>query len=239
MQDTQEIQRNTSSAKPQSAKEESIEKIVNFALSEHENDLDIGNSCPYETYHTPLWTFTRAVRSFYGEDVDPHEIFFKVESIIFRKGGWDILNTGLAAADIYFEFVCNWARVRYKIGETPLGNALEKAQAHPLRPERASRYRAFLARYSSFVSLAGWLQVTMGDHSILLPCEKIGDLLGEDKKTISRLRQIALEDEYLREIRKHSFARRRATEFRFNVSRFAVLHEMAQVETAENFAHVS
>jgi len=239
MQDTQEIQRNTSSAKPQSETAESVEKIVSFALSEHENDLDIGNSCPYDTYHTPLWTFTRAVRSFYGEDVDPHEIFFKVESVIFRKGGWDILNTGLEPADIYFEFVCNWARVRYKIGETPLGNALEKAQAHPLQPERASRYRAFLARYSRFVSLAGWLQVAMGDRSILLPCEKIGELLGENKKTVSRLRQIAVQDGYLVEVRKHSFAGRRATEFRFDVSRFADLLEMAQAETADSFALVS
>lgn len=74
------------------------------------------------------------------------------------RGGWEILDVWLDVEEIYFEFVCNWDAVRYKIGETPLGNALEKAEAHPLRPRRSTRYPEFLARYSRFVSVAGWLR---------------------------------------------------------------------------------
>jgi hypothetical protein len=223
----QEIQRNTSSALTSSAHR--IREVVSFAVEEHNNDFSIGNYYPDGIYRTQLWTFTRAIRSHYPEAAAPHEVFFdQIQPEIARRGGWGILGTILDLEEIYLEFVCNWDAVRYRIGETPLENALAKAEAHPLQPRRASKYPEFLARYSKFVSIAGWLQVTMGDRSVFLPVGKLSQILGVQPMTITRYRQTAEADRYLRVVKEHAYSKGLATEFRFDVSRFEILRGKAQ-----------
>jgi len=235
MQDTEENQRDISTSQPATDFSSTTEEVVSFAISEHNDYRNTNSTAPETTYHTPLWAFTRAVRSLYEQGADPHDAFFEIERAILRRGGWEILETELEPDDIYFEFVCNWARVRYRIGETPLGNALQMAQAHPLMPKRCEEYPDLLKRYAEFVSLAGWLQVAMGNSSILLPCQKVGDALAVSAMSVSRYRQIAAADGYLAMVRQHSLAGHRATEFRFDVSRFPCLRDMAQDGTDTAF----
>ena len=228
----QEIQRETSSP---SEAPMTISEVVDFAIAEHDEDCLRGNSDPHEGSHTQVWAFTRAVRSCYSAEADPAEVFFDIQREIKRRGGWEILDTYLNDDDIYFEFVCNWDAVRYRIGQTPLGNAVAQALAHPLAPKRASRHLEFLAGYSLFVSTAGWLQVAMGNRPILLPVEKLGAILGRAPMTITRYRQTAIRDGYLKIVQEHAHGQGRATEFFFDVTRFKVLEGKAQSGTEESF----
>lgn len=233
----QEIHRDTSGAAMPATP--TIERIVDFAIAAHEEDSLRGNWNPYDGYRTALWTFTRAMRSCYTERAEAEAVFFRVQEEIERRGGWDVLDTDLTAEDIYFEFISNWDRVRYKIGETPLGNALGKAKAFPLVPARASRHREFLASYSRFISIAGWLQVTMGDRSILLPVGKLSETLGVAPMTITRYRQTAEADGLLSIVKQHTYSKGEATEFRFNVAAFPILLDHAQRGTEGSFGEAA
>jgi hypothetical protein len=75
----------------------------------------------------------------------------------------------------------------------------------------------------------------MGDRSILLPVEKVAEVLGVSAMSISRYRQLAIRDGYLRTVHKYSRGKQLATESRFDVSRFKVLQEKAQSGTETSF----
>jgi len=213
-----------------------IRRTIDLAIREHGEDYFRENGCPGEIYHTQLWTFTRLLKSHLDEEIDPGWVFWNlVHPEMERRGGWSILNTGLDLEEIYFEFVCNWDAVRFRIGETPLSNAIAKANAYPLEPRRASKRPGFLARYARFVSIAGWLQVAMGDRPILLPVDKLGEILGVRPMTVTRYRQTAVADNLLRTVKEHCYRSGRATEFRFAVSRFSVLRGKAQKGTQKSF----
>jgi len=230
----QEIQREISSANQ--SRTLTYTGIIEYALEEHHMDHLRDNGDPREGYRTQLWTFTRCVKSFFASTANPDAVFFDVVvPEIDSRGGWEILDTWLDPEEIYFEFVCNWDRVRYDIGETPLSNAVLKAEKNPLEPRRCTGRADFLARYAKFVSIAGWLQVTMGNRSILLPVDRLGELMSVKPMTITRYRQAAVSDGYLRVIKEHCYTRKTATEFRFDVSRFSALQGKAQEGSSEAF----
>ena len=190
----------------------SISDVIDDALEEHTMDGGRGSGNPFFRFHTQLWTFTRVVKSHFAESADADVVFWDlVVPEIERRGGWEILDTWLDAEEIYFEFVCNWDAVRYRIGQSPLSNAEMMAEDHPLEPRRASKRPGFLKRYARFVSIAGWLQVSMGNRPILLPVEKLGGLLGVRPMTITRYRQTALQDGYLKVVSEHVYSKGRAT----------------------------
>jgi hypothetical protein len=225
----QEIQRYTASVA--CAVAPPIDEILDFALAAHEADTIKGDCSSSLAYRTPLWSFSRAARSAFAEGATPDDAFFALDAAIARRGGWDILGTDMAAEDIYFEFVSNWDAVRYRVGETPLENAVVKADAFPLTPQRATGRRAFLVGYGRFVSIAGWLQVTMGNRSILLPVDMLARILHVVPMTISRYRKAAVKDGLLRVVCAHVYSKGQATEFRFNVAAFPVLLEHAEKGT--------
>jgi hypothetical protein len=80
-------------------------------------------------------------------------------------------------------------------------------------------------------SIAGWLQVVIGDRNILLPVADLAEILGVQKMTVSRYRKWAIADGLLKEVAPaahHPKARKgKATEFRFNVERVPMLKERA------------
>jgi hypothetical protein len=126
-----------------------------------------------------------------------------------------------------------WQAMRYHLGENPLPAGWNKAKqcTFALKPEiGTNRPRA----YPLFVSLAGWLQVTMGDRNVLLPVQEVGKLMKVDKSLVSRYVRWAIEDGYLKRVASHEPGKR-AAEYRFDVSRFASLQKAAQAGTQESF----
>ena len=75
----------------------------------------------------------------------------------------------------------------------------------------------------------------MGDRAILLPVDRLSEMLGVKPMTITRYRQTAERDEYLRVVKEHSYSKKLATEFRFDVSRFSVLQDRVQKGTEDCF----
>jgi len=131
--------------------------------------------------------------------------------------------------DAQVEFLACWEKIRFVPGWDPLDQAVERSKKMQLIPknERTDGYQ-------NFVSIAGWLQVTMGDRNIMLPCEKLGELLNCTQMTISRYRQWAMEDGLLTKMKEHRFKAGGggdATEFRFDTSRYDCLAAKAQKET--------
>lgn len=212
------------------------EAIVDAALKEHHAHAIADSVNASGRYHTPLWSFVRAIRSFYAEEVEADAVFDELEPEIIRRGGWGVLGTGLTDEAVYLEFACNWSSIRYRSGETPLENALGKAERFPLTPDRAIGHPRLLIGYSRFVSIAAWLQVTMGDRPIFLPVRNLACLLEVAEMSISRYRQMAEEDGYIRTLQPACRERHRATKFRFDISRFEILLRHSQPGTREGFS---
>jgi hypothetical protein len=115
-----------------------------------------------------------------------------------------------------YEFVDTRKKIRFDPSKSPLQLAWEKAQMMPIQTLRSQEHAT--PRYDKFVALAGWLQHTAGDRSIMLPCREIAELMGTDKRQVSIWRGLAVEDGYLREVKPHKFIpgkKGEATEFRF------------------------
>ena len=151
---------------------------------------------------------------------------------------------GIPTADARAEFVDVWSKSRFLPGHEPLVQASESAKRLRLvLPEDVAAKRPIAggrdeSDYEFFVSLAGHLQVVVGDQAIKLPCQKLSELVGVSKMTISRYRRWALEDGFLRLTRPHRFragGQGDATEFRFDVSRWKRLADRAQPGTEASF----
>jgi len=187
-----------------------------------------------EPYPPAFFHFVRKLRSYWPEGaIEADDAFDKVEPIIRKLGcGWPegAGNSELEGEEAYAEFVTTWVKVRYRCDETPLTQAAAKAKAYPLGTTRSTDKRP-LHGYNRFVSLAAWLQVTMGDNPIMLPCRNCAEVLKTVPKMISHWRHWAIEDEFLKVIREHRFhphGRSEATIFRFDTSRWACLSKIAQ-----------
>jgi hypothetical protein len=199
-------------------------------------------------WQSPLFYFVRLVKAHPAlAQESAKEAFRKIEKNMEKwvtKGAplpraqmWERW-LDISRDDAQAEFLSAWDKVRYLPGYAPLDNAIEQARRYPLapRPEVADRRPD---GYPMFVSIAGWLQVGMGDSNILLPVKELAPFLGVQPITISRYRKWAVEDGYLREVRPYRFAgtgkRGQATEFRFDVGRFQVLQDTAKDGTEEGF----
>jgi hypothetical protein len=147
-----------------------------------------------------------------------------------RRDCWEA-SLGAAREDVEATFLGAWDSIRYLPGRSPLGNAMELAKRYPLILDAGDSDRR-PDGYALFISLAGWLQVGMGNQPIKLPCREVADLLHVQPMTVSRYRKWALEDEFLEEVKAARFAGKRgageATSFRFDVSLFPILEEAAQ-----------
>jgi hypothetical protein len=192
-------------------------------------------------WSSPLFHFLRWAKAHLAlKHATAGYAFQAVESVL---RGWSKLKKRECPWKVWFEidriyakthFLDIWDKIRYLPGESPLEGAWERTQACPmvLRDEVLNARES--EAYPRFVSLAGWLQVMMGDQDILLPVEKVGKVMGLDPSCISIFRRWAKNDGYLKEEKK-SVRKVKATRFRFNVSRFPMLRELAQSGTQVNF----
>jgi hypothetical protein len=211
------------------------------AIDEWRRVLGEGLLPAWQAEVSPLFHFCRLVKAHPDmEAVTARQALKRVEQVLRgwrggipegRKGmgDWEAW-FGVAREDAQVEILDAWDKVRYLPGQTPLDNALRSARECPLvlRDEETAR-RA--DGYPLFVSVAGWLQVAMGDRAIMLPVELLAKALGVKPMTVSRYRRWAVEDGYLHEVRPYEFRGKgkggKATEFRFAVPLFPILRERA------------
>lgn len=122
------------------------------------------------------------------------------------------------------EFVRHWDKIRFLPGMSPLESAWQRAQESPLSiPQTIAENRP--EKYGRFISLVGWLCVTLGKTDVALPCKEIGETMGGlTKMTISTYRGFGLEDGFLTAVAEHRLPGKgkkgAATVFRFAVDLF-------------------
>lgn len=169
-----------------------------------------------ESWRTPLWDFTRLIKGWCREGVKAGEAFRQVDAVMRRNGGWGRIFE-LEPEEARAEFCNTWKKIRFRPDETPLDQALAKAKAYPVKAPRDETCTVERPKYDRFISLCGWLQVTMGDRPIFLPVRQVAALLETDIRMVSLWRQAAVDEGFLEVVKEHEFrpgGRGRATEFR-------------------------
>jgi hypothetical protein len=124
----------------------------------------------------------------------------------------------LDADDAEIEFKDLWDAIRSLPGCGPLELALDKARSCPLTLHANRTAQA----YVTYVSLAAYLQMQVGDDLIFLPQEIVAKLMNLKQPTVSRLQRWSVEDGFLKVVRP-AVANKIATRFRFDLSRFPEL----------------
>jgi len=121
-------------------------------------------------WQSTSWHFTRMCKG--------HPSFKNVSAAqAFEAIDWSL--TGFDEEE-RMQFLREWNRVKCFVGWSPVDWAVSMASQKPLGTDQ---YRAgLLTTYARFISIAGWLQVVVGDRDILLPCEKLAGILGCSKK---------------------------------------------------------
>lgn len=236
-----------------------FDEFVREAIQLNEADRE---ECEAENrWRSPLWTFMRHVQAYLRDgqpDITPAKAWRHAADAVgtlARKDAGETIRGmadvpsvdrpfvhyfGVTKADAGLEFVSSWESTRYEVGYDPLTNALNRAKQRPLRTARGQEDPAFYAEYDLFVSIAGHLQVIMGDRNILLPLEKLGRMLWPGEKVatvkvrVSRLRQMAEQDGLIKKV-KRGEAKVTADEFRVNVKLCKVLQDSAHPNCAESF----
>jgi len=209
-----------------------VAEAVGEAIAAHDADEYRGNYNPNERFHTPLWAFTRTLRSRFP-DFEPEEVLEAILPEIEERGGWESVANfdDYPVDDPCVEFVVTWLRVRTLIGESLLQAAYRLAQKRPLITERSAKYPGRYMAYDKFVSVAAHLEILRDDKPIFLPCREVGVLLSCDPKTVQRYRVLAVRDGLLHQVGRHSRVKCRATEFRFNTSRFQEMRRAARTSS--------
>lgn len=165
-----------------------------------------------QDWGTPLFTLVRFVRSWCREDLKADAAFDVVDKVMRPWNAWSE-HFDLDDEEAYTQFVETWKKIRWRVDESPLDIAAQRAKAFPLA-SHVKRGRP-TPGYDRFFSLVGWLQFTMGpEKNIYLPVREIGERLQADIKMVSTWRQWALDDGFIEEVTPHDFVKRKATEFR-------------------------
>jgi hypothetical protein len=224
-------------------------------LSEIETDGD-----HYSTWQldTPLFRFVHLVWSrpdLGAEAHRPATLFGKIEGTLkgwsagykqekrqppegFTGDPWEEW-FGISREEAKTEWLSLWPKFRFPAGQTPLDAAVLLARRTALIPCDEVCDRRIIDRknptvgYCFFLSVCGHLQALVGDKPIFLPQELLAKALRVKGRTISRWRQWAVDDGMLRQTARPG--RRRAAEYRFDVSRWNVLENKAPPGTAEGF----
>ena len=166
-------------------------------------------------WKSSLWEFTRLIRGRCDEATTANHAFGAVDKVIESLGGWGEV-FDMDRDEAHAEFVTNWPKIRFRPDEDPLEQALLKAKAHPVRAPAREDRRYATPRYDQFVSFVGWLQWSLGDQPIYLPCLRVSEVLHTSPRMISMWRQMAVEEGILKLTAEHEFRSKggsKATEF--------------------------
>ena len=179
-----------------------------------------------------LFELVQALRGYFPEALAADAAFEQVDKIMAGWGGWaDYFGTGMdydavgTTDEAKVQFRRLWRRVRFRRDKDPMQQALEKATAHPLQTLRSEKDP--MPRYDRFVSLCAWLQVTRGNKPIYLPQRRLAKALSAAPTLVHEWLQMAMEDGFLKCVKKFPFGVRSAREYAFDVSRWEVLRDHA------------
>lgn len=203
-------------------------EFVEWAIER--NEIELAQRTHTDVFLTPMFIFVREIKGHPSmQNLTATKAFSTVHKIIHNlqlngKFGWEAHFDVLSEDDAEAMFLDHWNKIRYTPSQTPLQQAAKKAADSPLTPLK----RADCAGYCRFLSIAGWLQVTMGDRAIMLPCEEMAKYLDVSPRAVTTYRQWAEKDGHIRTVKKHNHLAGRATEFRFDTTRFKALDEVAQ-----------
>jgi hypothetical protein len=127
------------------------------------------------------------------------------------------------------EFLTSWDKVRCVAGRGPWQEAWHLAQTRPVKwgDDHVSMDSPV---YHRFLSFSGWLQVSIGAAPFWLPVRDVGKLLGVTPMMVSKYRQIAVLDRWLREVEKPVYPSKKATRFVFDVSRVPMMRGAAHAD---------
>jgi hypothetical protein len=102
--------------------------------------------------------------------------------------------------------------VKSKALSSPLEQAFLQSRLVPFVPAQP-----LSDGYHQFLSLAAHLQKLMPNRNILLPVERVGEMLRYNRHTISHYLHLAKLSGHLREVSPSLYAKHQATEYRFSV----------------------
>lgn len=140
---------------------------------------------------------------------------------------------GVSEDDAVPEFLDVWDKVRVIGGGSPLDAAYRMSQQETLGlSDEEHRRRGFAAKYVTFLSFAMHLQVIADSRPILLPVERVAKLLDVQPMTVSRYRQWAIQDGWLRIVHSHD-TRGLATEFVFHLARIRGMKDRVSKEALD------
>lgn len=187
-----------------------FEAFVEYAVEHAEREV-VG----VDGWRSQLWEFTRLIRGRCDEATKANHAFGAVDKVVESLGGWfEVFE--LDRDEAHAEFVTSWPKIRFRPDEDPVDQALRKAEAHPVKAPARDDRRYPTPGYDRFISIVGWLQVTMGDQPIYLPCRRIGDALRTTPRMVSMWRQMAIDEGILKITAEHEFRSKggsKATEF--------------------------
>jgi hypothetical protein len=204
-------------------------------------------------WSSPVYNFARACRAhpqlakLHSKD-DPEDAAVAALDIVDRVvsswkpdgGAWQKYFGVASEADARTEFLDAWVKARRALGPTAVQDAAMRAKAQPIILDAKLVKKRGGKEYIDFISLAGWLQVVVGDRNIELPEKLLGEHFGVAPRTIGRYRNWAIDDGFLKFMNPHKRPGPggkggRATEFRFDVSRVDMLKNAAHENAAAVF----
>ncbi len=176
-------------------------------------------------WQTGVFHFVRLLRAHPG--IFEHKAIDVLKWLDKNKLKWEAAFR-IGRADYEAEFVDTWDRVRLLPGADPITSALEYSKLHRLGlPPKIAEER--VESYRDFVSLCGWLCVTVGKKRIAVPCREIAAALRCSSMTVSRFRKQAQQDGILKLVKRHHRSvggePGEATQFRFAVEWWPILKE--------------
>jgi hypothetical protein len=204
-----------------------LASIVRQAIQQ-QRQVEFDESTPTSngSYQSPLFVFTRFLKSYLPEGTAPALLWPRIKRIVEHENGWDTF-AELGEDEAQTEFLHCWESVRHRMGSDLLAECVHRADREPLRI-KGSRY-AGNAGYRRFLSFCGWLAVRNYPQPIALPQRKVAEVLGLNRPvTVGDWIKWAVDDRYMEKVAEHRLCpggRRLAAEFHFTLEQWACLVE--------------
>jgi hypothetical protein len=204
-------------------------KYVEWAIRHTVNESEEEAYDPDQQWHSPMFAFTRLCRAHPDiRSLSDVEAMKAVEKVLDKLPLHDPITTldpwerafPLAGDTdaIKLNFMSAWSVVRCIPFHDIFGSAAELAKG---KSWRSAKDRGPL--FTRFITLAGELQLLMGNRPIMLPTRRVALHLECSPRTVTDLRRLAIKDGLLVVTQSHSFrssGKSRATEFHFAIEQF-------------------